>query len=236
MQKKALSVLYLLPIPIAEDDFNWSIPINVQREITNIHNFIVENAKTSRHFLKALNPNIDWSQLRLIELDKHQGYEQNEEILDILKSGVKVGLMSESGMPCIADPGNVIVRLAHQLGCLVKPMVGPSSILLALIASGMNGQCFKFNGYLPSKPDERKKALKNLEKESKDCTQLFIEAPYRNDKMFEDMLEVLQASSRILIAKSINGPDELIVSRSVAELKTQKIEIGKVPCLFGIGR
>src|SRR5690606_35390629 len=133
-----------------------------------------------------LNPSINWSEITIVELDKHKGYEQNEDILNIMNVSKRVGLMSEAGMPCIADPGHLVVKLAHSKGWQIKPFVGPSSILLALISSGMNGNRFKFNGYLPSRPEERRKAPVQLEKESTSCTQLFIEAPYRNDKMLDD--------------------------------------------------
>lgn len=236
MQNQGSSVLYLIPVPIAEGAIDWSLPLNVKNEIINIQHFIVENAKTARHFIKQLNPAVIWDQIEIVELDKHKGYEHNEDILGMFKRAAKVGLMSEAGLPCIADPGHHIVRLAHQLGVKVKPLVGPSSILLALISSGMNGQSFKFNGYLPAKPEERKKALLQLEKDSKDCTQLFIEAPYRNDKMMEDLLKSLQGDTRLLVASDISGQDEQLISLKISDWKKKNHQIGKVPCLFAIGR
>lgn len=236
MQNQGSCVLYLIPVPIAEEAIDWSLPLNVKNEIINIQHFIVENAKTARHFIKQLNPAVNWDQIELVELDKHKGYEQNEDILRLFKSAAKVGLMSEAGLPCIADPGHLIVQLAHQLGVKVKPLVGPSSILLALISSGMNGQSFKFNGYLPAKPDERKKAIQQLEKESKNCTQLFIEAPYRNDKMLDDLLKTLQSDTRLLVASDISGQDEQLISLKISDWKKRNFQIGKVPCLFAIGR
>lgn len=235
MQNISPPVLYLIPVPIAEGDLDWIIPLNVKNEIINLQYFIVENAKSARQFLKQVNPDINWGEIVIVEMDKHKGYEQNEDIINIMKSSHKVGLMSEAGMPCIADPGHHIVRLAQSKGWKVKPMVGPSSILLALISSGMNGNCFKFNGYLPSKPDERKKALQQLEKESQSCTQLFIEAPYRNDKMINDLLQFLKPETRLLIAWDITGSHENLISKKVSEWKKNKPEIGKVPTLFAIG-
>lgn len=236
MQNHSSSVLYLLPVPIAEGDINSTIPLNVVSKIINIQTFIVENAKTFRQFYKRLNSEVNWSEIRVVELDKHNSYEQNEEISEIFKLGGEVGLLSESGLPCIADPGHHIVRLAHERGWIVRPMVGPSSILMALISSGMNGQCFKFNGYLPNKPDEKRKAIMHLEKECNSCTQLFIEAPYRNDRLLHDLIAILHPDTRLLLAIDISGENERILSRKVSQWKGMAIEIGKVPCMFGIGK
>ena len=235
MQNSNQTVLCLIPCPIAEIDYNWTIPLNVIDEIVKIQSFIVENSKSSRHFLKSINPKIDWTKIEIFELDKHDINGQIGTFKEILNSGKTIGLMSEAGMPCIADPGNVIVRIAHDMGVKVKPFTGPSSILLALISSGMNGQSFKFNGYLPSKPEERKKSISHLEKQSKESTQLFIEAPYRNDRMFEDLINTLNDETRLMIASDLTGANERIISRKVAFWRKNKIEIGKIPCLFGIG-
>jgi 16S rRNA (cytidine1402-2'-O)-methyltransferase len=236
MQNANASVLFLVPMPISEIDINWSIPLNVLSEISKIQVFIAENAKTARHFLKQVNPAIIWSEIEVIELDKHHISTQIEELKHILTANPVVGLMSEAGLPCIADPGNLIVRAAHELGIRVRPLSGPSSIVLALIASGMNGQDFRFNGYVPSKPDERKKAIQQLEKLKREATQLFIEAPYRNEKMLEDLIRTLQPDTRLMVAKDITGEDEWIVSQPVSWWRKQNIVLGKVPCLFAIGQ
>ncbi|HEY1046232.1 MAG TPA: SAM-dependent methyltransferase [Bacteroidia bacterium] len=230
------SVLYLVPTNITEIDVNWTIPSNVINQINNIQVFIVENAKTTRHFLKLLNPHINWVEKLIFELDKHQPENQKKEILELLKSGKDIGLMSEAGLPCIADPGHEVVRMAHDNDIVVKPLNGPSSIILALISSGLNGQNFKFNGYLPSKPEERRKSIQILETDSAKTTQLFIEAPYRNDNMLKDLIDVLKPETRLLMAKDITGENELIICRKVSWWKNNRIELGKVPCLFGIGR
>lgn len=230
------SVLYLVPTNITEIDVNWTIPSNVINQINNIQVFIVENAKTTRHFLKLLNPSINWVEKLIFELDKHQPDLQKKEILELLKSGKDIGLMSEAGLPCIADPGHEVVRMAHDNDIIVKPLNGPSSIILALISSGLNGQNFKFNGYLPSKPEERRKSIQILETDSAKTTQLFIEAPYRNDNMLKDLIDVLKPETRLLMAKDITGENELIICRKVSWWKNNRIELGKVPCLFGIGR
>jgi 16S rRNA (cytidine1402-2'-O)-methyltransferase len=236
MQNANASVLFLIPMPISDIDINWSIPLNVLNEISKIQVFIAENAKTARHFLKQVNPSIIWSDIEVIELDKHHISTQIEELKHILTAHPVVGLMSEAGLPCIADPGNLIVKAAHDLGIRVRPLSGPSSIVLALIASGMNGQDFRFNGYIPSKPEERKKAIQQLEKLKREATQLFIEAPYRNEKMLEDLLRTLQADTRLMVAKDITGESEWIVSQPISWWRKQSVVLGKVPCLFAIGQ
>lgn len=236
MQNPNASVLFLIPMPISEIDINWSIPLHVINEISKIQVFIAENAKTARHFLKQVKPDIIWAETEVIELDKHHLLTQIEELKRVLKNNPSVGLMSEAGLPCIADPGNLIVRAAHDMGIRVRPLTGPSSIVLALIASGMNGQDFRFNGYVPSKPDERKKAIQQLEKLKREATQLFIEAPYRNEKMLEDLVKTLQPDTRLMVAKDITGENEWIVSQPVSWWRKQSIVLGKVPCLFAIGQ
>jgi 16S rRNA (cytidine1402-2'-O)-methyltransferase len=235
MLKKPAGVLFLVPLPISETDINWSISLSVIEQINNIQCFIVENAKTSRRYLKQLNPSVDLNEVHILELDKHNINSQTEEIKALLKTYEAIGLMSEAGLPCIADPGNHVVRMAHDMDMSVKPLSGPSSIILALISSGLNGQQFKFNGYLPAKPMERKQAIQVLEKEAQQVTQLFIEAPYRNDKMLADLLSVLKPHIRLLLAIDINGNDERIICKPVSWWKNNVMEIGKIPCLFGIG-
>ena len=235
MLKKKGNVLYLVPVPIAEIDINWSLPLSVIEQIVNIQCFIVENSKTARHYLKQLNPNVKFDQITIYELDKHNLNSQFVEIRAILKEEEHIGLMSEAGLPCIADPGNHVVRIAHEMNLRVKPLTGPSSILLALISSGLNGQQFKFNGYLPVKPDERQPAILRIEKDAQQATQLFIEAPYRNEKLLADLIRILKPSMRLMIAANITAEDEMIICQPVSWWKSNKKEIGKTPCLFGIG-
>ncbi len=235
MSKPHSKALFLVPLPISGADVNWSIPLHVINQIVKIQCFIVENAKTARHFLKQLNPGVNYQEIQILELDKHDINSQLKEIRELLNQNDLVGLMSEAGLPCIADPGNHIVKMAHEMDIRVQPLSGPSSIVLALIASGLNGQQFKFNGYLPVKPDERRQAILSLEKEAAKTTQLFIEAPYRNDKMLSELIQTLNAGSRLLLAIDITGENEKIICRTISWWKTRQFEIGKVPCLFGIG-
>ena len=223
-------------MPISEMEINWSIPLNIINQISTIQCFIVENSKVSRHFLKKVNPNIIWDNIFIYELDKHQIQSQNHEILKLLKQHKQVGLMSDAGLPCIADPGNHVVRIAHENDILVKPLTGPSSIVLALISSGMNGQNFHFNGYLSSKPEERKKDIAALEKLSKETTQVFIEAPYRNERILEDLIRTCLPETYLLVAKDITGENEMIISKPIHWWRKNPMVLGKVPCIFAIGK
>jgi 16S rRNA (cytidine1402-2'-O)-methyltransferase len=159
---------------------------------------------------------------------------QLQEIESLMKQHQIIGVMSESGLPCIADPGNLVVKIAHKIGIKVKPFVGPSSILLALMASGFNGQNFKFNGYLPIQSETLKPFLLNLEKESAKTTQLFIEVPYRNDKTFQFLVQHLSPETYLLVAKDITGENEYIQCKTIKEWKKLDIVIGKTPCVFGV--
>lgn len=235
MHVNAPGALYLLPVPISETDINWSMPLEVINQIPKIQLFIVENAKTARGFAKKMHPAIDFTKIQFYELNKHNINSQTVEIKQLLTQYEFVGLMSESGLPCVADPGNHVVRIAHEIGITVKPFTGPSSIMLALAASGLDGQRFKFNGYLPSKPEERKEAIRQLERYCNEATQLFIEAPYRNEKMLADLVSTLSPGKRLLVASNITGPEERIICRQVSWWKKNTVLIGKVPCLFGIG-
>lgn len=235
MSKASAKVLYLVPVSISEADVAWSIPALVKRQVSEIQHFIVENAKTARRYLKLMNPTVELSNIHMLELDKHNLSAQLPEIRSFLLVNDTVGLMSEAGLPCIADPGNHVVRMAHDNHIRVKPLSGPSSIILALISSGLNGQNFKFNGYLPGKPDERKKALSELEKMARNSTQLFIETPYRNDAMFQDLLRCLHPDTRLLIASDITGEHENIACYKISKWREQNATIGKVPCIFAIG-
>lgn len=230
------NTLFLLPLGMSNSDYQWFLPENVRLKYFEITCFIAENAKTLRHFLKFIQHPTPLPEIEIFELDKHNIESQKSELKNILIQNTKVGLVSEAGMPCIADPGSMIVGIAHQLNINVKPFVGPSSILLALVASGMNGQQFKFNGYLPHKPDDRKKAIIKLEIDSKNTTQLFIETPYRNDKFLGEICAILQPNTQLLLAIDLTGENEKIISKPIHWYKKNAIEIGKLPCIFGIGQ
>lgn len=226
--------LYLIPVTLGEVDAADVLPYTVKRTIAFIDHYIVENEKTARRSIKSILPEKVQASLHLSTLNKHTDVAEHNEMLKPCFDGLNVGLMSEAGCPGIADPGAAIVKLAHEKGIQVVPLVGPSSILLAMMASGMNGQSFTFHGYLPIDKGERKSALKNLEKLSsdKDQSQLFIETPYRNNKMLEDLVQTLQPSTHLCVAADITLPSEFIKTQRIADWKKTKVDLDKRPAIF----
>lgn len=230
-----LGKLYLIPTTLGEnDDLNDVLPQTVKRTIDFIADFIVENEKTARRFIKAIHPEKKQPELRISVLNKHTQASDYQKMIAPLLHGKNVGLMSEAGCPGVADPGAAIVKLAHEKGIQVIPLVGPSSVLLALMGSGMNGQSFAFNGYLPIDKGERKVALKGFEKLSadKDQSQLFIETPYRNNKLAEDLLQTLQPGTLLCIAADITLPTEFIRTLRVADWKKNLPDLQNRPAIF----
>ncbi len=230
--------LYLLPVTLGEKT-QWPIPEAVQEKINDLDTFIVERAKTARRFIKSINPKRNISVISVLELDKHHPESNIDQFLEEVLEGKDVGVMSEAGCPGVADPGALVVRRAHELGVKVVPMVGPSSILLALMASGMNGQNFAFRGYLPAKKPQLIKEIKQLEKwiHQNDQTQIFIETPYRNQKMVEELLRVLDDRTLLGIAMDLTLTSEFIRVLPVKAWKSQKLpELHKRPAVFFIGK
>ena len=230
----SLGKLYLIPVTMGECDPMDVLPQTVKRAIELIDYYIVENEKTARKSIKAVLPEKKQSELVLFALNKHTDVKEHLSFIQPLLEGKNVGLMSEAGCPGVADPGAVIVKLAHEKGIQVIPLVGPSSILLAMMASGMNGQSFTFNGYLPIDKGEKKSALKNFEKLSfdKNQSQIFIETPYRNNKLVEDILQALQPSTHLCIATDITLPTEYIKTLRVADWKKTKVDLHNRPTIF----
>jgi 16S rRNA (cytidine1402-2'-O)-methyltransferase len=226
--------LYLIPITLGENEPLEVLPITVKNTIVSIDDYIVENEKTARKFIKRICPEKAQPTLRLSTLNKHTAIEEHKQMLQACINGRNTGIMSESGCPGVADPGAVIVKLAHEMGIQVIPLVGPSSILLALMASGMNGQSFAFNGYLPIDKDEKKSALKSLEKLSfdKNQTQIFIETPYRNNKLLEDIIQALQPNTHLCVATDITLPTEYIKTLRIQEWKKTKVDLHNRPTIF----
>ena len=225
--------LYLLPTPLGDSDLAWLLPQD-REKILPIKHFIVENAKTARKHLKLLNIDTPIQQVSMAELSEHTESFRLPELLKPLLDGNNVALMSEAGCPAIADPGAALVALAHRHKITVKPLVGASSILMALMVSGANGQKFTFNGYLPADPENRKNALKTLEKKAKTGeTQLFIETPYRNMAMLQDAIAVLHEQTHLCTAADLTQPTETIISQSIAKWKTTPLpDLKKHPCVF----
>lgn len=226
--------LYLIPTTLGENNPNDVLPQTVKRAIDFISSYIVENEKTARKFIKAIHPEKVQADLKISLLNKRTEATEHKAMLSPCLNGENIGLMSEAGCPGVADPGAVIVKLAHENGIQVVPLVGPSSILLAMMASGMNGQSFAFNGYLPIDKGEKKSALKSFENLSnaKNQSQIFIETPYRNNKLMEDLVQTLQPNTHLCVAVDITLPTEYIKTLSVADWKKTKVDLHNRPTIF----
>ncbi len=226
--------LYLIPSLLADTEPLEVLPLAVKKVIDMVDHFIVENEKTARHFIKRVLPSKDQPSLSIELLNKFTDTSELQRLLAPCMQGKHMGVLSEAGCPGIADPGSDLIALAHSIGIRVVPLVGPSSILLAMMASGMNGQNFAFVGYLPIDRQEKKQKIKHLEKISRATgqSQIFIETPYRNDKLVEDLLANLSSQTRLCIATNITASNESIKTYTVDVWKKRKAEIGKIPSLF----
>ena len=226
--------LYLIPSPLGEYDPALVLPAPVFEIIKGIHTYVVEETRTARRFLSSAGLKGHIGELEFHELNEHTAPGEVEAFASLFNDGNDVGLISEAGLPAVADPGALLVALCHRCGIEFVPLVGPSSLMLALMGSGLNGQSFAFRGYLPAKPEERKAALRNIEKQSAAMrqTQIFIETPYRNDQMLSDILGVCAPGTRICVAADITLPDAFIKTKTVKEWKTAVPTIGKRPCVF----
>ncbi len=226
--------LYLIPSPLGENDPHEVIPAPVLESLAGFKTFVVEEVRTARRYLSKAGLKGKIGGLQFFELNEHTGQTTIESYLKLFDEGNDVALISEAGLPAVADPGAQLVSLAHRHGIEVVPAVGPSSLMMALMASGLNGQSFAFCGYIPAKTDDRRNRLRILEKTSIQLkqTQILIETPYRNDSLFSDMLSVLNASTRICVAANITMPDAYIMTKKVSEWKKDGLAIGKRPCVF----
>lgn len=231
--------LYLIPVTLGETEISKVLPDFNRNIIVEIKHFIVENIRSARRFLKKVEKSIDIDELTFYELNRHTDRNVIGEYLEPLKNGESVGIISEAGCPAIADPGADVVAIAQQKGFKIVPLVGPSSIILSVMASGFNGQSFAFNGYLPVEVPNRIKALKKLENKvwNENQTQLFIETPYRNAKMFETIINNLRPNTKLCVAAGITCENEFIKTLPIEKWKKQKLpDIGKVPAIFLIGK
>jgi 16S rRNA (cytidine1402-2'-O)-methyltransferase len=232
MASAALGKVYLIPTFLDENNLQ-TLPPYINEAVKECQAFFVENERSARRYLKQL-----WKEMVIDSYEWQVIHKAEEEVKENFKKqlqrGLTIGIISEAGCPGIADPGQLLVNVAHQLGAIVKPLVGPSSILLALMASGMNGQQFKFHGYLPIDNQEKIKALKELEAESqkKKMTQLFIETPYRNNQLLETIINHCQPSTSLCIAADLTGPNEVIKTKSIAEWKKSLPDLHKRPVIF----
>jgi len=226
--------LYLIPTTLGDNEPLEVLPLSVRQVIEKTTHFIVENEKSARRFIKKITPRKSQPSIKIYKLDKFTSEIETQHYLDACIKGKNIGLLSEAGVPAVADPGAIIVKMAHQKNIRVVPLVGPSSIIMALMSSGMNGQNFTFNGYLPIEKTERKKKIKQLEKLSfeKNQSQLFIETPYRNEKMLADLLQTLGEDTDLCIAADITLSTEYIKTLSVRDWKNTKPDLHKKPAIF----
>jgi 16S rRNA (cytidine1402-2'-O)-methyltransferase len=228
-----MAAIYLLPNTLGQDNFDYIIPKDVVNIIDSLTYFIVENEKTARSYIKHLLPEKNQRELRLEILDKQTDPLDLPYFLDPIKKGHSIGVLSEAGVPCVADPGASIVSIAHRKGIEVRPCVGPSSILLALMASGFNGQQFTFRGYLPHDKPIRKRVFQAMQKDIRDgITQIFMETPYRNGKLVEELVANLHPETKLCIAVDITLDTEKIKTQTVAQWRLDVPELHKRPAIF----
>lgn len=226
--------IYLVPITLGDSACEMVIPQEVIQSTIKLRHFIVENIRTTRRFLRKLDNSFPIDSTQFFELNKHSKTQQIETFLQAINDGFNVGVMSEAGVPGVADPGAIVVEYAHQNNIQVIPWVGPSSILLAVMGSGLNGQNFAFNGYIPVKGPERIKKIKALENRSRNenQSQLFIETPYRNSHLFDDILKTCSPETKLCIAVDITLETEYIKTKPIKIWKNSKPEINKRPAIF----
>lgn len=226
--------LYLIPSPLGDNNPTEVIPQPVLDSLKGFRTFVVEEIRTARRYLSKAGLKGTIGELEFHELNEHTEQSTVEGYLKLFDNGNDVALISEAGLPAVADPGAQLVALAHRHGIEVVPAVGPSSLMMSLMASGLNGQSFAFCGYIPAKTEERKSKLKLLEKISGQLkqTQIIIETPYRNDSLFKDILSTCSPSTRLCVAANITMPDAFIKTKSVSQWKKENLIIGKRPCVF----
>ncbi len=238
-QNPKKGLLYMIPCPITEEGNVWSVLPEANRAVmAGLDYFVVENTRTARRFLSKAALGLEIDRIEFAELNEHTDPHRVGELVVPILQGRSCGMISEAGVPGVADPGALLAAECHRRGIRVVPLVGPSSILLALMASGQNGQSFAFHGYLPVKPAERAQAIRRIEKRAQQehQSQLFIEAPYRNDKLLEQLLEQLQPATRLTVAVDITAPGEMILTLPVGEWRRRKApELHKRPALYILG-
>jgi len=227
-----IGTLYMIPIPIA-DEGSHTLSAEVAERTLQLHHYFVENLRTARRFLKAVHPGLVIDNISFSEIDKHNGAD-TATLRTWLKEGYGIGVLSEAGCPGIADPGAELAAIAQNMGANVVPLTGPNSLILALMASGLNGQSFCFNGYLPVKDPARSQRIKALEQISKkeNQTQLFIETPYRNNAILDDLLKNCMGTTKLCIAMNITAPNSFIKTKTIADWKKDKPALEKLPAVF----
>ncbi len=232
--KNTVGTLFLIPTTLGENEPLEVLPISIKRTIESIDHYIVENEKSARRFIKKISSGKSQSRLHLELLNKFTEPQEIPSFLEPCFNGHHVGILSEAGCPGVADPGADVVKIAHEKNIKVVPLVGPSSIILALMASGFNGQNFAFNGYLPIDSGERKSAIKRLEKYSRETkqSQIFIETPYRNDKLKMELEKTLSKNTQLCIACDLTLPTEYIATKNILDWKNTAVDLHKRPAIF----
>lgn len=229
-------ILYMIPVTLGDAGYEATIPVTVRETTCSLRLFAVEEIRTARRYLRLIDKNFPIDSSLFFEIGKHSSPDDIDPLFEKIIAGSNAGVMSEAGMPGIADPGALVAIEAHKRGIKVIPFTGPSSIMLGLAASGLNGQSFAFNGYLPVSPAERSHALRELEKK---ClggqTQIFIETPFRNEKMFADIISSCRPSTLLCIARDITTPNESIITRPVSDWKTSKPDLAGKQVVFLLG-
>jgi len=226
--------LFLIPTPLGENAPLEVLPLSIKKVVEDLTYFIVENEKMARRFIKKISPNKNQNELVLFPLNKFTSQEETNSYLEPCLNGISMGLLSDVGCPGIADPGAVIVSKAHRIGITVKPQIGPSSIVLAMMSSGMNGQNFAFNGYLPIDKKQRAQSLLKYQRIAikEDQAQIFIETPYRSEALFTEILKVLDSNTKLCVACDLSLDSEYIKTYTVLEWKKNKPLLKKRPCIF----
>ena len=224
----------MIPTTLGDNEPLEVLPISVKKVVEDTDHFIVENEKSARRFIKKITPRKSQPSLQIYPLDKYTGDIESRTYLDPCMQGINVGLLSEARVPAVADPGSSIVMRAHKRGIRVVPLVGPSSVVLAMMASGLNGQSFAFNGYLPIEKQDRRQRIKELEKWSKqnNQSQIFIETPYRNDKLFAELKAVLTPATMLCVAADLTLSTEYVRTMPAGEWKKVTLDLHKRPCIF----
>jgi 16S rRNA (cytidine1402-2'-O)-methyltransferase len=227
-------IVFLIPTIISENTAHKVITPQIMEVVKKLNYFLVENTRTARRFISSLKIGINIEELNFELLDKNTPSDEVEKLMEPALKGKDIGILSEAGCPGIADPGATAVKFAHKKGIKVVPLVGPSSILLALMASGFNGQSFAFHGYLPIEAKEREKSLKEIEfiAIKKNQTQIFMETPYRNNKTFQDVIKICRADTLLCVAKDITGEEEFIKTQAISSWKSSVPDLQKFPVIF----
>lgn len=230
----SLSSIYLIPVPLFPQEVD-SVPVAVRKIAVQLKHYFVENVRTARRVLKLYDPEVIIDEVQFVEMN-HRVPLDTGTYANWIKKGYDIGIMSEAGLPALADPGAQLVSLAHQYHAKVFPLPGPGSIYLSLMGSGMNGQQFEFLGYLPIDGTQRNKALKAVEEKAGKVTQIFIETPYRNNQLFEQLLKALHPDLDLCVAFHLTAPDQFIQTRSIRAWKKRKPDLHKKPCIFLVGK